>query len=261
MREEPLFSRGLIKAALVLLVAGALGVGAYALAGDGIDVDLPDVDLPETTESDGGDVVDLTETELSDTTIDGPAIADTFTSAAFADALAQISDAAGADAELTRLFINDVQTQAIVRRGDGIEAFSVRADTGELVREEASIEISGNATIDDFAFPISAAHPDAVDRMLAAARERSGGGEFEPTVLSLERGIPFGRRALEWTINARGGGRSHTYRANVDGELTGDGGGGAPIPPEAIDAQRLNECIADAGNDPERIFACLGRFQ
>lgn len=260
MREDPVFSGGVVKAALVLLVAGALGFGAYALVGDGVDIDLPDIDLPEPT-TDGGEAVDLTETELSDTTIDGPAVDDTFTSAAFADALAQISEAAGADAELTRLFINDVQTQAFVRRGDGIEAYSVRADTGELVREEATVEISGNATIDDFGFPLAAARPGAVDRMLAGARERSGGGEFEPTVLSLERGIPFGRRALEWTINGRGGGRSYTYRANVGGAITDDGGGGTPIPPEAIDAQRLNECIADAGNDPERIFACLERFQ
>ena len=261
MREDPVFSRGLVKAALVLLVAGALGVGAYALAGDGIDIDLPDVDLDELEDPSGTEVVDLTDTELSDTTIDGPAITDTFTSAALADALAQISGEAGDDAELTRLFVNEVQTQAFVRRGDEIEAYSVRADTGELSTEEATITISGNATIDDFAFPLAAVRPGAVDRMLAEARKRSGGGEFEPTVLSLERGIPFGRRAVEWTINARGGGRSHTYRADIDGALSDEGGGSAPIPPEAIDAQRLNECIADAGNDPERIFDCLGRFQ
>jgi hypothetical protein len=260
MREEPVFSRGVIKAALVLLVAGGLGVGAYAIVGDGLDIDLPDVDLPEVEET-GTDAVELTDTELENTTIDGPAIADTFTSAALASALAQISDEAGADAELTRLFVNDVQTQAFVRSGDGIEAYSVRADSGELVREEATITISGNAKIDDFAFPIADVRPEAVDRMLAEARKRSGGGEFEPTVLSLERGIPFGRRALEWTINARGGGRSHTYRADLDGALGDDGGGSTPIPPEAIDAQRLNECIQDAGNDPERIFDCLGRFQ
>jgi hypothetical protein len=64
-----------------------------------------------------------------------------------------------------------------------------------------------------------------------------------------------------WTISGRGGGRSYTYRASVEGAITDDGGGGAPIPPEAIDAQRLNDCITDAGNDPERIFACLDRFQ
>jgi len=260
MREDPVFSRGMVKAALVVLVAGALGVGAYAVVGDGIDIDLPDVDLPEVEDT-GTEPVNLTETELSDTTIDGPAIDDTFTSAAFAAALSQISDAAGDDAALTRVFINDVQTQAFVRRGDGIEAYSVRADTGEVAQEQATITISGNATIDDFAFALSEVRPDAVDRMLAAARKRSGGGEFEPTVLSLERGIPFGRRALEWTINARGGGRSHTYRANLDGELSDEGGGSTPIPPEAVDAQRLNECIQDAANDPERIFACLDRFQ
>lgn len=44
MREEPLISRAWIKAALVVLIAGALGVGAYLLA-SGADIELPD--LPE----------------------------------------------------------------------------------------------------------------------------------------------------------------------------------------------------------------------
>ncbi|MGH2922898.1 MAG: hypothetical protein ACRDKH_02575 [Solirubrobacterales bacterium] len=260
MREDPVFSGGVVKAVLVVLVAGALGVGAYAIVGDGIDVDLPDVDLPEVEDT-GTEVVDLAETELSDTTIDGPAIDDPFASATFAAAIAQIGDAAGADAELTRVFINGVQTQAAVRRGDGIEAVSVRADTGELVREEATIEISGDATIDDFAFPLSDVRPDAVDRILAAARKRSGSGEFEPSVLSLERGIPVGNRALEWTISGIGGGRSHSYHADLDGKLSEAGGGSTPVPPEAIEAQRLNQFIQDAANDPERIFDCLERFR
>jgi hypothetical protein len=265
MREEPVISRAVLRAALVILIAGALGVGAYALVGGDIDVDLPElpeIDLETTTD---GETTELEGTTLEDTTIGQdepePETSDPFTSAGLATAIEQVKGEVGPEQELTRLFINPVQTQLIVRRGDGIEAYSVRADTGELVREEATIDISGNATIDDFAFPLSAAQPGAVDRMLAAARDRSGGGEFEPTVLSLERGIAFGRRALEWTINARGGGRSHTYRADVDGALSDEGGGSAPIPPEAIDAQRLNECIADAANDPERIFACLERFR
>ncbi len=55
MREEPIISRAVVRAALVILVAGALGVGAYALVGGEIDVnlpDLPEIDLETTT---GGD--------------------------------------------------------------------------------------------------------------------------------------------------------------------------------------------------------------
>jgi len=263
MREDPIFSGGVVKAALVVLIAGALGVGAYALVGDGIDVDLPDLpDLPEVEETGGGGAVTLDETELSDTTIDGPAEpADTFTSAALGDALAAISGEAGPDAQLTRLLINEVQTQAFVRRGDEVEAFSVRAD-GELTRDEATITISGDASIEDFAFALDAVKPAAVDRMLAASRKQSGAEDFEPTVLALERPIPFGRRALEWTINARGGDRNLLYRADPDGRaVRNEGGEGSPIPPQAIEAQKLNECIQAAGNDTQRIFACLEQFQ
>ena len=266
MREDPVFSGGFVKAALVVLFAGALGVGAYALAGGGIDVDLPDLpDLPEIDTVEEGESVNLEDTTLEDTTIDAAPVeepADLFTSASFAEALAQIRAEAGNDAELTRLLINGVQTQAIVRRGEQVEAFSVRADDGELVREEATITISGNASLADFAFELAAIDPAAVDRMLAAAAEQSGAADFEPTVLSLERAIPSGRRDLEWTINARGGGRNLLYEATADGgKVRSAGGAGTPIPPAAIEAQKLNECIQAAGNDPEQIFACLDRFQ
>jgi hypothetical protein len=66
MREEPVISGAVLKGALVLLVAGGLGVGAYALAGGGIDVDLPDLpEIDTTTES----VTNLEETTLEATTI------------------------------------------------------------------------------------------------------------------------------------------------------------------------------------------------
>ena len=42
MREDPIITGGWIKAALVVLVAGALGVGAYLLA-SGVDINLPDL--------------------------------------------------------------------------------------------------------------------------------------------------------------------------------------------------------------------------
>jgi hypothetical protein len=212
VREEPIISGAVVKAALVLLVAGALGVGGYALVGDGIDVDLPDLPdietIGETTEA-----VTLEETTLEETAPEPPAAApDPFTSTGFASALGQVRDAAGADAQLTRLTVNEVQTQFVVRRGDGVEAYSVRADDGELERADATITISGEATIRDFAFALDSVDPAAIDRMLGAARKRSGAADFEPSVLSLERAIPFGSRALGWTINARGGGRNLLYR-------------------------------------------------
>jgi hypothetical protein len=218
MRQEPVISRAVLKAALVILIAGALGAGAYALAGGEIDVDLPDLPDIDTV---GEDATELESTTLEDTTIGQeepePEPTDPFTSSGFAAAIEQVKTEVGPGQELTRLFINPVQTQFILRRGDGIEAYSVRVDTGELTRADATISISGSAKISDFAFALDSVDPAAIDRMLASAREQSGVADFEPTVLSLERAIPFGSRELRWTINAEGGGRNLTYRAAADG--------------------------------------------
>ena len=230
-------------------------------------MDLPEIDLEELDQT----TTNLTDTELSDVTIgDEPEepdpgdsdAGDPFTTGSFASALSAVQAEAGSGRQLTRLFINPVQTQFIVVDGDGIEAFSVRVDDpDEVVREDATITISGNATIEDFAFPLDGVKPTAIDRMLSAARKQSAAGDFEPTVVSLERRIPFGDRALEWTINAEGGGRNLLYRAKPDGtEVRNEGGGGTPIPevPSGInEAQELGECIEKAGQDTEKVFACL----
>jgi hypothetical protein len=63
MREEPIISAAWIKAALVILLAGALGVGGYLLA-SGVDLDLPDLDLDTA-----GTTTTLEDTTLRDTTI------------------------------------------------------------------------------------------------------------------------------------------------------------------------------------------------
>jgi hypothetical protein len=265
VREEPIFSGGVIKAALVILVGGALGVGAYALVGGGLDIDLPDLPdidtVGETTNVEGPTTLQDS-TVGSDQPTEAPAApGDPFTSAGFTSALEKVKAEVGSGQQLTRLFINDVQTQFIVRRGEGVEAYSVRADTGELAREEATVTISGNAKISDFAFSLDAVDPAVLDRMLAAARKQSGATDFEPTVVSLERGIPFGSRRLEWTINAQGDGRNLLYRAAADGSGVRSEGEGSPIPPAAQQAEELNDCIQEANNDPDKIFACLDRLE
>jgi hypothetical protein len=260
MNEEPIISPGVLKVLGVILVAAVLGGGAYALAKGGID--LPDIDLDTTT----GDVTTLENTNLEDTTIGGdeaePAIADPFTSAGFGMAVQQMRDEAGSGTQLTRLFVNDVQTQFIVLSGENVDAYSVRADTGELDRQDATVTVSGNATLQDFAFALDGVDPAAVDRMLSAARKQSGASDFRPTVLSLERRIPFGERKLEWTINAQGNGRSLLFRANADGtQVRNEGGEGVKIPQGALDAQKLQDCIKQAGGDTDQILACFDEFQ
>lgn len=266
MREDPVISGGLVKAALVLLAAGVLGVGAYLLV-SGVNIDLPEIDessgsttVAATTSAQA--TVDRTETQPSTQPAEIPAAAsDPFSSAGFGSALAKVRAAVGPNRQLTRVSVNDVQTQFSVRRGDGIEAYSVRADSGEVVRQSATITITGNATIDDFAFGLDGLRASAIDRMLATARKASGTDDFRPAVLNLERRIPFGSRELAWTISAEGGGRNLTYRANADGGDVQDiGGGGTPIPPQIQQAQELNRCIQAAGSDVDRITSCLDRL-
>jgi hypothetical protein len=66
MREDPIISAAWIKAALVVLVAGALGVGAYLLA-SGVDINLPDINLDTNSTT-----TSLEDTTLEDTTIGQP---------------------------------------------------------------------------------------------------------------------------------------------------------------------------------------------
>jgi hypothetical protein len=265
VREEPIFSGGVVKAALVILIGCALGFGTYALVSGGLDIDLPelpDIDtVGEETNVEGPTTLQDTTIGSDQATESPAATGDPFTSAGFASALEKVEAELGSGQQLTRLFINDVQTQFIVRRGEGVEAYSVRTDTGELNREDATVTISGNAKISDFAFSLDAVDSAVVDPMLAAARKQSGVADFEPTVVSLERAIPFGSRRLEWTINAQGGGRNLLYRAAADGSGVRSEGQGTPIPPAAQEAGELDDCIQEANNDPNRIFACLDRFQ
>jgi hypothetical protein len=258
VREDPIISGGLVKAALVLLVLGGLGVGVYLLV-SGVDINLPDTDQGASSTA----VAEKTAAESTTHTQTRPATqsAGPFTSAGFGAALAKVRSAVGPNRQLTRVSVNDTQTQFSVRHGDGIEAYSVRADSGDLVRQSAAITITGNATIDDFSFALEGLQPAAIDRMLAAARKQSGATDFKPTVLNLERRIPFGSRQLAWTISAEGDGRNLTYRAAADGGNVQDiGGGGTPIPPQIQQAQELNRCIQAAGSDVDQITACLDRL-
>jgi hypothetical protein len=270
VKPDPVFSGDAFKAAALMVVALVIGVGVWAVASDNLNVSLPDVNLPDNSSSPS---TNLQNTDLSNTTIDPSAepvtkpsapanpVGDPFSSAGLSQSIAAIKSQIGGGRQLTSLTINDVQTQFIVRRGKDIEAWSVRADDGSMTRQDASISISGNATIKDFAFKLDAVDPAAVNRMLARTRKLSGAQDLKPTVLRLERDLTGGQKPPEWTINAEGNGRYLTYKANAKGGAVKNiGGDGVEIPQAAIEARKLNDCIKAAGTDTNAISACFKAF-
>jgi hypothetical protein len=270
VKPDPVFSGDAFKAGALLVVALVIGVGVWAVASDNLSVSLPEINLPDNSSS---PATNLQNTDLSNTTIDpstqpvtkpsAPAnpVGDPFSSAGLSRSIAAVKSQIGAGRELTSLAINEVQTQFIVRRGKDIEAWSVRADDGSITRQDASISISGNATIGDFAFKLDSVKPGGVDRMLAATRKASGAPAIRPTVLRLERDLSGGFKPPEWTINVEGKGRYLTYRANANGgAVTNIGGEGVQIPQAAIDARKLNDCIQAANSDTDAIQKCFRGF-
>jgi hypothetical protein len=269
VKTDPVFSGGAFKAAMLLVFAIVIGGGAWAVASDKISISLPDVNLPDNSSSPS---TNLQNTDISNTTIDPSTqpvkpsapenpVANPFSSAGLAQSIAAVKTQIGGGRELTSLTINEVQTQFIVRKGKDIEAWSVRADDGSITRQDASISITGNATIADFAFKLDAVKPGAVDRMLAATRKASGAPDLRPTVLRLERDLTAGLKPPEWTINAEGKGRYLTYRANgKGGAVTNIGGEGVEVPKAAIEARKLNDCIQAANSDTDAIEKCFADF-
>ena len=262
MREDPIISGGLFKALLVVLVAAGLGIGAFAIAGNGVDIDLPD--LPEV---DSGQVTNLDNTTLQDTTINGgdPAEAslDPFTSAGFATALDAVGGAAGADAQLTRLFVNPIQTQFIVRRGaDGIEAYSVRADSGELVREDATISHLRQRDARRLrvpARPVSSRLPSTAcwPRRASTAAPRTS----SPRCSASSGPSPSDRASCAGRSTPRPAGATCSIARRPTAATCATRVAREPqIPQAAQDAKKLNDCIAAAGSDTDEIFGCLDEF-
>ena len=150
---------------------------------------------------------------------------------------------------MTRVSVNDTQTQFSVRRGDEIEVYSVRADGGDLSTQDATVTITGTATLADFAFPLDAVDPAAVDRMLGeAARQVATRASIRPCLTWSARSRSA--RGARLDDQRRGRDRNLTYRAAADGGQVKDvGGGGTAIPPQAKAAEQLNDCIQAAGTD------------
>jgi len=87
-----------------------------------------------------------------------------------------------------------------------------------------------------------------------------GAPDFKPTVLNLERRIPFGSKEL--CLDDQPEGRANlTYRPRPTRPGADIGGGGTPIPPQIQQAQQLNGCIQAANGDIDKDHRLLDRFK
>ncbi len=218
---------------------------------------------------------------------------DQFTTAEFQKTYDEtLKDNAGG--ELLQVQITTGGTEYQIR--DGEQATGLHFDPGSTDPQDLEVELIGTGTIEDTVFPIDEVDPAAIDKIVAEAPGASGASDFEVTVMTLARENVSGE--LKWTINGEGSGRTGlVLTANPDGSglasptgavagggqtetSTGAvGGTDAPAPttpsttppatPEqpgnpaaaAEEAQRVAECIQEAGGDIAKIQACAGAGQ
>ena len=258
MNEDPVFSGGMVKALLVILVAGA--PRGRRLRARRAASTFP----TSTSTSSDQTTTNLTDTELSDTTIgDEPAEPDP------ADADRRpVHDAppsprrsavreaeAGSGRQLTRLFINPVQTQFIVVDGDGIEAFSVRADDpSEVVQEEATITISGatprSRTSRSRSTPSTRRdRPDARER---AEAERRGGLRADRPLAGAADPVRRPRARVDDQRRGRAGGTCSTGPSPTGQRSATAAGGGTPIPPPEAPGSQVPDSL-ERGPEARRV--------
>ncbi len=145
----------------------------------------------------------------------GESKSEEFTSARLAEVLAVAQARAGGE---------NVDVFQIEMAGDGTEVIYLGEDfadgdhrlhfpPGSKEPEAGTAVIVGIAT----GFAFSTLDPKAVDKMVSAARQKSGADDFEITSLVLRKTMDTGRGPY-WNITYNAGGRSDlTYTADKDG--------------------------------------------
>jgi len=267
-REEGVFGPGGRKF-IAWLVTIAVAAGVIVLA---LNVDLGDLadeleTIGETTteEPRGGqdegrddDPAEEAEAEPEEPLEVEP---EPLNAAGIAAAIAALRDEVGGNPHMVRLRSSPESIELVIRSDERPVGYSWA--NGELT-ELAAVVVTGSGPLKDRDFLASTVDPKSLGRLMLGAKRESGGRKLEVVNATLEAEVLNPDR-LRWMLNAEApNGASIAFRARRDGtgveQLGSTGPPGAGLPPQAREqfrnAERLGDCLEEAGGDSEAILEC-----
>jgi hypothetical protein len=264
-REEGVLGPGARKFITWLLsIAAVVGVIVLAVNVDFGNVadELDSID-ETTTEEPNGEVAPDDEPappEEAEEADEPEAPPNPLSAAGIAAAIAALREEVGGNPHLVRLRVSPDAIELATR--DGNRPIGYSWSDGELTELQVVV-VTGSESLKDRDFLASTVDPKSFGRLLLGA-ERRAKRRLEVVNATLEADVVTPDR-LRWLLNARApNGSNHTYRATRDGrrieDLGSSGPPGAGLPPQAReqfrDAERLTDCLRDAGSDTDAILEC-----
>ena len=181
--------------------------------------------------------------------------------AGIAAAIAALRDEVGGNPHLVRLRTSPQSIELAIR--DGERPIGYSWSDGELTELPAVI-VAGSGRLRDRDFLASTVDPKSLGRLLLGAERVTKGRKLEIINATLEADAIDPNR-LRWLLNAEApNGSGIAFSARRDGsgveQLGSTGPPGAGLPPQAReqfrDAERLRDCLRDAGGDTDAILDC-----
>jgi hypothetical protein len=186
----------------------------------------------------------------------------------FAEAVAELKDRAGDNAELLKVMVLPYMAEFQVKDGERAKGYRYYAKNDEM--GEFKVKIIGSGSIEGAQFPMSTLSEGITARIEAAVRERDG--SLQVTNMNIERGLTNGH--LAWSINAESEDRTGiVFNARPNGSgladptkfslresgarAPKDSGGTGGSTPSVSDVQKQADCIQNAAGDVEKIQACV----
>jgi hypothetical protein len=271
-REEGVFGPGARKfIGWLVTIAVVVGVIVLALNIDFGDLgdELDSIDEPTTEEPKGeggrGEGSDAAAEKRAEEA--APAEPDVepqpLNAAGIAAAIDALRDEVGGNPHMVRLRSSPESIELVIR--DGEQPVGYSWVDGELT-ELPAVVVAGSGPLAKRDFLASTVDPKSLGRLLLGAKRESKGRKLEVVNATLEAEVLDPDR-LRWLLNAEApNGSAIAFRAKRDGsgveQLGSTGPPGAGLPPQAReqlrDAQRIADCIQEAGDDTDAILDCTG---
>ena len=181
--------------------------------------------------------------------------------AGVAASIAALRDEVGGNPHLVRVRALPMSIELVIRNDERPTGYTW--SDGELT-ELPVVVVTGSGPLSERDFLASTVDPKALGRLLLGAEREAGGRELEVVNATLEADVIAPDR-LRWLLNAEApNGSSIAFRARRDGtgveQLGSTGPPGAGLPAQAREqfreAERLGDCLEEAGGDTDAILDC-----